>query len=145
MERAAYNILLSVDDPVLQSLLQTKLTEAGFAPREIAYDSIFGMSPVFGPEDEAIFFVYAGPDRQRMHALADHLYREWSEQGSVLYIVFHPGKVREEDLFKLWALDALWKYNAPQAFVVLNRPLTDNFEESAEEIVRVLLRFLGER
>ncbi|HZO90661.1 MAG TPA: hypothetical protein VFB38_20200 [Chthonomonadaceae bacterium] len=126
------------------SILREQLTAAGYAPREVRYEDVFAISPVFGHNEEAVFFVYAGPDRQRMHALAQHLYHEWSLRGGVLYIVYHLGEAQEEDVFKLWALDALWKYNAEHAFIVLNQSLACDLEENVRQIVRVLPRLIGE-
>lgn len=144
LDKSAYNIMLSIEEPTLLSLLRERLTAAGYAPREVEYEEVFAMSPIFGPNEEAVFFVYAGPDRQRMHVLAEHLYREWSLKGLVLYIVYHPDAALDEDIFKLWALDALWKFNAENAFVTLNYSLAGNLEESIHQIMIAFPRLIGE-
>lgn len=135
--------MLSIEDSHLLSLLYEQLTAAGFAPKEVRYDDIFAMQPTFGPKEEAVFVVDAGSDTERVHTLAKHLYHGWSEQGLVLYIVYYSEAVRDEDIFRLWALDAGWAFNQRQQFYTTQWS-TSEAEASSQDLVRCLRMHLHE-
>jgi hypothetical protein len=103
IDRRALNLYIAVLDDKLRNRLQSTLQNAGYAPKLITPDAIQELEPTFGPNGEAVFFVYAGPEKQKMHDLAEHVYREWSLKGFVFYVVFHPSECEDEDIFRLWS------------------------------------------
>lgn len=102
------------------------------------------MPPSFGPRQVAVIFLYASPETASIHEVTERLYRDWSEQGLVLLVVFHPPGSAEQDIFKLWALDALWRHQSPQQLVTINRSITENCRTMVSELVRALPYFTGE-
>lgn len=144
MNRTDYRLLVAVEDRRLRSLLNDRLKEAGYMPQETTPRELLEMPPGFGPKQEALILLDAGPDKARMHAIAERLYRDWSEQGVVLLVVFHPADSTDEDLFKIWSLDALWRYHSPQQLVTVNRSITEDLEASVREVIGLLPRITGE-
>lgn len=96
------------------------------------------MAATFGPHQEALIILDAGPDKESMHTIARHLYLNWSETGFVLLMVIHPETSTDEDIFRLWSLDAGWKFQAPQQLWTNHIPIREGSEAIATHILSTL-------
>lgn len=143
-ERGRHRVFVAVEDPRLHGVLTARLRRAGYAPGDLTRDELSTMPPSFGPRQVVVIFLYAGPETAPIHQVAERLYREWSEQGFVLLVVFHPPGSTEQDIFRLWALDALWRYQSPQELVTINRSITEDRRKMVTELVEALPYFTGE-
>jgi hypothetical protein len=143
VHRQDHTVLVAVENARVRERVLASLHDARYSPKVLAVDELLRLEPTFGPNAAVFIFLHAGPDRERMHAVAQHLYDNWSEQGFVLLIVYHPEGSTDEDLFRIWALDALWKFRAPQQLVTVNRSVNDRGREIRDD-VRSLAYWTGE-
>jgi hypothetical protein len=144
VDRKDYVVLVAVEDARLRHICLLHLQAFGYAPREIRPQELLTIGPTFGPNGEAVVILYAGPDKEDMHRIAERLYKDWSERGFVLLVAFHPTSAWEKDYFRLVGLDAGWRFESPQQLWTLSRSINDDFLPTVSEIVRVLPRFTGE-
>lgn len=140
LECAEINLFVCIEDLSLHDLIHAKFDAAGFKPREVNYEEIFTLEPSFRKHGEAVFVVNMGADRERIHTLAQHLCETWSEKGFVLYIHFYPSLPTQEEVFRMWKLDAGWKYDSPQMFWTLSRPSDEGIEQDVNELIRIIPR-----